>query len=380
MGMLNWGAAFSKAGDAMASVGLEGVKATLEQDKIRLADELAEGRSVREGERGEARSVREGERGEKRTIAAEQRQPALRAGILNAETPILREREEASANLRVETDKRTRQGQLDVEYSADNIAKKVKALETVGAAEAKIKLNAEMESIVGRAKEPGYLDAVRAIARAQQVLTPGQLAEGELKQIEASRARTLEKMRGEYMDATKAGDTKTAGQVAQAIGAYTFDPARETQAVTAARAVVASMDATLEQKTQALNVLMGVAVKPQAGAAGAAAGAPPVGTVVGGKKFLGGNPNDNANWEKAAGPDTPARASTGRGPLNTTAPSTELSAGSETSRLPAETLSRIETQSRISRLEAAVKAPNLPEAERRRFEEELEGLRQRLTK
>ena len=41
MGLLNWGNALSEAGKSMQTMGLEGVKSVLEQDKIRLADELA---------------------------------------------------------------------------------------------------------------------------------------------------------------------------------------------------------------------------------------------------------------------------------------------------------------------------------------------------
>ena len=41
MALLNWGNALSQAGKGMATVGLEGVKATMEQDKIRLAADLA---------------------------------------------------------------------------------------------------------------------------------------------------------------------------------------------------------------------------------------------------------------------------------------------------------------------------------------------------
>lgn len=41
MALLNFGNALSQAGKAMATVGLEGVKATLEEDKVRLAAKLA---------------------------------------------------------------------------------------------------------------------------------------------------------------------------------------------------------------------------------------------------------------------------------------------------------------------------------------------------
>jgi hypothetical protein len=51
MALLNWGNALSQAGKAMATVGLEGVKSTLEQDKIRLAADLAEQSTIRAEDR-----------------------------------------------------------------------------------------------------------------------------------------------------------------------------------------------------------------------------------------------------------------------------------------------------------------------------------------
>ena len=41
MALLNWGNALAEAGKSMQTMGLEGVKSVLEQDKIRLADEMA---------------------------------------------------------------------------------------------------------------------------------------------------------------------------------------------------------------------------------------------------------------------------------------------------------------------------------------------------
>ena len=58
MGMLNWSSAFSEAGKAIGVMGIEGVKASLEQDKIKLADELA-------GKREDIRAGREDTRQER---------------------------------------------------------------------------------------------------------------------------------------------------------------------------------------------------------------------------------------------------------------------------------------------------------------------------
>jgi len=51
MALLNWGNALSQAGKAMATVGLEGVKATMEQDKVRLAADLAAEEGILSDER-----------------------------------------------------------------------------------------------------------------------------------------------------------------------------------------------------------------------------------------------------------------------------------------------------------------------------------------
>ena len=51
MALLNWGNALSQAGKAMATVGLEGVKATMEQDKVRLAADLAAKEGILSDER-----------------------------------------------------------------------------------------------------------------------------------------------------------------------------------------------------------------------------------------------------------------------------------------------------------------------------------------
>ena len=63
MALLNWGNALAEAGKSMQTMGLEGVKSVLEQDKIRLADELA-------SKREEARDIRQ----EGYKVAAENRE------------------------------------------------------------------------------------------------------------------------------------------------------------------------------------------------------------------------------------------------------------------------------------------------------------------
>jgi len=90
MGMLNWSNAFSMAGGAIATVGLEGVKASLEQDRIRLADQLAGAREATGDERRAAIA-------EKAAVSAAAREPATAAARENG---ILGVRAEASDNAR----------------------------------------------------------------------------------------------------------------------------------------------------------------------------------------------------------------------------------------------------------------------------------------
>ena len=291
MGILNWGAAFSSAGGAIAGVGMEGVRAALEQDKIRLADQLAEGRSVREGERAEARQ-----------IAAEKRAPGNRRALLAAETPEMVARAKDLQGVELEGAKARRQAEIDIDTNPANIGKKIDAMKQMAPAEARIKADAEVQSLLAKANTPGYVEAVRRIAQATQVLTPGQVAEGKLKELELSRSQTLETMRKAYTSAINAGDKETAGNVAQGIAAYSYDPTKESQAVAAARAVVASIDASAEQKAVALDVLVGVAKKPQGGGGQEYPTPGPVNV-----EKLKKNPDKAAEFDKVYGPGAAAK-------------------------------------------------------------------------
>lgn len=152
MSLLNWSNAFSKAGGALADVGLEGVKAGLEQDKIRLADELAEGRSVREGARAEERQVRTEERNIKNIplIAGANADAAV------ANAPKLRE-------IRVADAMAAKQAEIDVETNPDNVEARSKAKVLSD----KIVATGAAETTATLMKDPAYLKNIRDLALAQ---------------------------------------------------------------------------------------------------------------------------------------------------------------------------------------------------------------------
>lgn len=77
MSLLNWSNALSMAGGAAAQVGLEGVKATLEEDKIRLADQLATTREITREARQDARTDKAEARADVRQSKAFEQQGLL---------------------------------------------------------------------------------------------------------------------------------------------------------------------------------------------------------------------------------------------------------------------------------------------------------------
>ena len=157
MALLNWGNALSEAGKSMQTMGLEGVKSVLEQDKIRLVDQLA-------GKREETRDIRQegykvaGEtRQEGYKIAGETRQEGYKiAGenrsIINA--PLLQEAQfpglekiakmqskllsdADAAKIKVESETRINEFKiLDPLKRASEIAKQVDTLKALSTPEA----------------------------------------------------------------------------------------------------------------------------------------------------------------------------------------------------------------------------------------------------
>lgn len=87
MALLNWGNALSQAGKAMATVGLEGVKATMEQDKVRLAADLAAKEGLLSDERRANSAIAlAGKQGEIAATAATERAKVDRDVVTEART------------------------------------------------------------------------------------------------------------------------------------------------------------------------------------------------------------------------------------------------------------------------------------------------------
>lgn len=153
--------------------------------------------------------------------------------------------------------KDTAQAKIDIESSPENVQKRIDSLKQLGPVEAQIKLDAEMQQLAAKST-PEALRALGAIARATQVLTPGQVAEGQIKQLELSKAKLMDAMQSQYATAVETGDTAKANGIVQAMTARFFDPAKlkDQPELRAAQAMLTSMDSTPEQKAQAGDFIM----------------------------------------------------------------------------------------------------------------------------
>lgn len=258
MGIINWAGGLSQGaaamGDFFGKAGLETIKSQLEEAKLKLADELSGKREIAKEERAIANVPRlqdatlPGLLKEKRGLSDIDIERATREAT---EVDPIRQRNT------VETARLSAQARIDTEYSEDNIQKKIDAAKRLGPAEAQIKLDAEMASLAAKSS-PASLKALNAIARASQVLTPGQVAEADIKKLELSRKQLLDEMQSNYAAAVKSGDTKAANGIVQAITARFFDPEKlkDQPELKAAQSIIQSMDASPSDKEAAAKFIM----------------------------------------------------------------------------------------------------------------------------
>lgn len=161
MSLLNWSNALSMAGGAAAQVGLEGVKATLEEDKIKLADQLATTREITRDERQEKYKVAGEERG--LISRAKERQAVVDETVANA--PRLREVKVADAVA-------AHKAQLEFDTDPKNVEAKAKA----EAAKAKVLATSAAETTAELLKDPAYLKNLEALTMAQHPEKRAQIA------------------------------------------------------------------------------------------------------------------------------------------------------------------------------------------------------------
>ena len=238
MGLINFRGAGAGLGGAMEASGMAMLKSQLdEQRQARLA-ELQAGYASKAQERGFAQDekmvgVRETSRREGAMYDVENIDPLKNQNALTLA-------------------KDTAQAKIDIETSPENVGKYVERLKTLGPVEARLKADADLTVLLAKGT-PEALAATRAIAKASQVLTPGQVAEGEINQFKLSQAKLLDAFQTSYADAVSAKDMAKANSIAETMAARFFDPAKmkEDAPLKAAVAMINSMDATDVQKSQA---------------------------------------------------------------------------------------------------------------------------------
>jgi len=239
-----------------------------------------------------------------------------REGLL---TPGLLARAQGMSDIGTAAERRRAQDRLDVEYSPENIQKKIDALKTLAPVEAQVKADAEIAALLKKAQTPGVLDAMRAFARAAQVLTPGQVAEGRIKEMELDRAKLVDKFQTRYAAAVEAGNRKEATEIINVMTARFFDPAKmketDAAALKSAQAILTDISSPEEAKDRARNYIMSV-LSASATKRGEAANEPhPDGSIVTreGKKYIvqNGRPVLMSEAERRAGEaDRPRAAQT----------------------------------------------------------------------
>lgn len=251
--------ALGGAGEGMAALGkqwtderiqkeLQAARAQQAESLARLTDQLAGAREERMiGVRETVR--REGAQAdiERETMPENvRRRGEAAASLIRAETPA-----------RVERAKSETQARLDIENSPANTAAYIEKLKTLAPIEAKLKSDADIAALLARGT-PAALKATHDIAVASRVLTPGQVAEADLAKFKLSQAKLLDTFQQSYADAVTRKDTAAANSIAASMAARFYDPAKakEDAPLRAAVAVINSMDATPEQKTQAGEFIM----------------------------------------------------------------------------------------------------------------------------
>lgn len=166
-----------------------------------------------------------------------------------------------------------------------------------------------------RAQDPAYLAAQRALARARHVESSAALEQAALARLQRENLEKASRLRDKLAAARAAGNEDEVESLRQQItdlaysgkdtaGAYrTYSSAMtrlselEAKLSAAEPAEAARIRQDIEEQRAVLRTAakdLGVKLPDAKGGA-----APPVGTVVDGFRFKGGDPNDKANWEPA---------------------------------------------------------------------------------
>ena len=192
MGLLDaLGRGISAAGYAASNVGLEGVKATLEQEKIKLADELAGKREVARDERAEKSKIA----GEERGIVNIPRVAAATTAATIANAPALRQ-------VKIDDALAVHTAQLDFDTDPKNVEKKAVA----EAAKDKFLKTAAADTAAELLQKPEYLENLKKIAMAEHPERAAQIAASMASvaksQFELGQAKLLAKAKKDLADAS----------------------------------------------------------------------------------------------------------------------------------------------------------------------------------
>lgn len=251
MGLLNWGNALSEAGKSMQTMGLEGVKSVLEQDKIRLADELA---SKREETSDIRRQGFEKENIGLRTKAAlEQKQ---------GEFDILNKPENVAAD--VARQNKILTGTLQARLDDLSIMESKRlGLATDDAVARANRIKADEDARVLRiSTDPSMLKALTTVAAAQETpsVRAANLASAALSVVKTDHERQLATGRKELSEAQDSKDPVRIKAAKAKLDGLTYDSTAERAEITA----LSSLVKTSEQLIANLNTSYATAMTAEA--------------------------------------------------------------------------------------------------------------------
>lgn len=389
MGMLNWGGAFSAAGGAVAAVGFEGVKASLEQDKIRLADQLAGTREERGDVRREGYKVAGEGRAEATAVRAEGRGLVNRA--VERQTILGETLDNAPALRQIQVDDFKAKAQAELAFKTDPT--NVRAQAEAKALGDKIIATSAADNARELITRPDYLQNLEKISLAEHPEKKAQIAAslstaalnnfklGQEKLVQGARlelrdaatpeAKSAAKTKIEALEWSVQGDRARATADASVISslekvAKDQDAAAANPMSSDAQKAAATDGAA---RTRATIDALRVEYEKQRGITPTVTPAPPDGTEVRGK--------DGKTYVVQGGvPVLKGSVQPGAKPGARSAIPTQTDDRSEMDKLPAGILSGAQNKERVNRLKAVLDNPaiQLPASERERLARELSSL------
>ena len=236
MALLNWGNALAEAGKSMATMGLEGVKSVLEQDKIRLADQLATEREATSDYR-------------KQGFARENLQTAETIRRAGKQADIDIETNPANVQARVTAANTLSSGTLAqrLKEEGDKKAQELK-LTTADAVTRAAELQKVSDDRVKRiAADPAMLKAFTKVAEANEAPSAraAHLAAAALSNVQADAAKALGAARKNLSDAQASGDAAAIKAAKATLDGLTYDSSSERAELTAAASVLKTSESLI---------------------------------------------------------------------------------------------------------------------------------------